>query len=68
MPEQFDLAALEKALSKKERKKQETSKGEEKPKRRNPDKPLFTPIDAEGKEIAVKDMKVGKIYGLKKNK
>lgn len=69
MTEQFDISALEQALTKKERKKQEASKVEQKPKtkRRNPNNPLFTPIDAKGEEVKPKDMKVGKVYRVRKN-
>jgi len=60
---EFDITALEKALSGKERKKKEPQKT----KGRRSDKPLFVGVDKEGKEIEPKDIKEGKSYGLKQN-
>lgn len=62
MTEQFDLTALEKALSPK---KESAQKKEKTPKKG--DKPLLVPVDKEGKEIDPKDMEVGKVYGLKQS-
>lgn len=59
MVEQFDLSALEKALSVKER-------GKKKPKT-NPAKPLFVAVDNEGKEVTPEDIEADKTYGLKQN-
>jgi hypothetical protein len=60
----FDLEALERALSTKERRKK---KGESPRKRRSPDKPLWVPVDKDGNPVDPKDMKEGKTYGLKYN-
>jgi len=68
---EFDLEALEKALSPRERgKKPATKKKEEKTsevKRQNPNKPIFVAVDKEGKEVEPKDIKLGKSYGLKQD-
>jgi hypothetical protein len=71
MTEQFDLEALEKALSPKRGtgKKATPKKEEQKPgaKKRNSDKPLFVAVDKEGKEVEPGEIREGKVYGLKIN-
>jgi len=60
---EFDITALEKALSGKERRKKEPQKA----RGHRSDKPLFTAVDKEGKEVEPKDIEEGKSYGLKQN-
>jgi len=56
---EFDIAALEKALSGRKKKEPQKARG------RRSDKPLFTPVDKDGKEVEPKDIEEGKTYGLK---
>ena len=60
---EINIEALEKALSKKEKVKKAPQ--EPKAKRQRSDKPLFIPVDKEGKEVKPEDIKMGKTYGLK---
>jgi len=60
---EFDIVALEKALSGKERRKKEPQKT----KGHRSDKPLFATVDKEGKEVEPNDIEEGKSYGLKHN-
>lgn len=64
---EIDIAALEKALSKKEKVKKEGQKKEPKTKKQNPDKPLLVVVDKKGNVVEPENIEVGKSYLLKRN-
>ncbi len=55
----FDMDALERALTKREKSEKRTSK--------TSDKPIFTTVDKEGKEVNPEDIEEGKVYRLKQS-
>lgn len=60
---EFDITALEKALSIKERAKKEPKPPKKEAKGRG--KPLLSPVDAKGNMVKAEDMKPGKVYDVK---